>query len=255
MSKRYYCSVCGIELRGGITTRCPGCGVRLRGERELTERERREIEERRRAEETRLAGRRKEFDEKRRIQERKEAEEKLRRIKNRKDAKKEIKKQKKVVIWEAKGDVNKLIKALDNKWRRWRAAEALGKIGDRRAIEPLLGKVKDEEWNVRSHVAIALGDIGDTRGVEPLLEMLKDESVNVRLSAINGLKKIGDARAVEPLIDLLLVKNWPKSRAVWLKGFEYPVVVGALEKLTGQHFGDSHATWLRWYETQNRERQ
>ena len=54
------------------------------------------------------------------------------------------------------------------------AAEALGKIGDEQAVEPLIkalsydgGRWRDRE--VREAAAWALGEIGDERAVEPLI--------------------------------------------------------------------------------------
>ena len=45
----------------------------------------------------------------------------------------------------------------------------------------------------------ALGGIGDARAIEPLIAALKDENYYVRESAARLLEKIGDARAVKPL--------------------------------------------------------
>jgi HEAT repeat protein len=82
---------------------------------------------------------------------------------------------------------------------RWSAADALAKIGDARAVEPLIAAFKDKlVRNVK-----ALEQINDTRAVEPLCAALDDESHEVRHAAAKGLGKIGDPRAVEPLISAL----------------------------------------------------
>jgi HEAT repeat protein len=63
----------------------------------------------------------------------------------------------------AKG-VGPLIRSLQNDENfsvRWRAANALGKIGDPRAVEPLIQALKDEKLDVRGYAAIALGRIGE----------------------------------------------------------------------------------------------
>jgi len=71
------------------------------------------------------------------------------------------------------------------------AALALGKIGDARAVEPLIEMLnKDEDWYVRSCVAEALGDIGDARAVEVLTEALSDEDFSVQTAAQEALGKI-----------------------------------------------------------------
>jgi len=75
------------------------------------------------------------------------------------------------------------------------------------AVEPLIEalKYKDwyEDWYVREEAAEALGKIGDIRAVKPLIEALKDEYRYVRLKAAKALGKIGDIRAVEAVIKSL----------------------------------------------------
>lgn len=91
---------------------------------------------------------------------------------------------------------------------QWSAAEALGKIGDKRAVEPLITTLKTGDEYLRKRAAEALGDIGDKRAVEPLINALKDEDESVRSSAAEALGNIGDVRAVEPLIDALKDEDW-----------------------------------------------
>ncbi len=102
---------------------------------------------------------------------------------------------------EARGKEHPLILALkDNDWNvRMCAAEALGKIGDTRAIDPLIHTLKEEEEDVRESAAEALGKIGSTKAIDPLIQTLKDKKGNVRESAAEALGKIGEP-AVEPLI-------------------------------------------------------
>jgi len=89
------------------------------------------------------------------------------------------------------------------------AARALGGIKDARAVEPLIGALKDKEWPVRWSAASALGKIKDTRAVEPLIGALRDIDELVRCDAAWALGKIDEARAVEPLIGALKDKEWP----------------------------------------------
>jgi len=79
----------------------------------------------------------------------------------------------------------------------------LGKIGDSRAIEPLISVLKDKDSYVRVDAAQALGDIGDSRVVEPLIAALKDEEGEFEWGVIEALGDIGDSRAVEPLATAL----------------------------------------------------
>ena len=107
--------------------------------------------------------------------------------------------------------VEPLIKTLEDKEEyRYRdsAAEVLGNIGDKRAVEPLIKALEDKvDWDVRKNAASALGEIGDKRAVEPLIKALEDSDYDVRGSAAEALGKIGDKRAVEPLIKALEDKN------------------------------------------------
>ena len=101
-------------------------------------------------------------------------------------------------------DINGLTKALKDQDEhvRWKAAGALGNMGDTRAVEPLIQTLKDDV-DVRWAAALALGKIGDAKAVEPLIQALKDESSSVREIAAGALGNIGDVRAVEPLIQTL----------------------------------------------------
>ncbi len=51
--------------------------------------------------------------------------------------------------------------------------------------------------------AEALGEVGDARAVMPLTDMLTSKETNLRMAAANSLGQIGDARAVPPLAGLV----------------------------------------------------
>jgi len=76
------------------------------------------------------------------------------------------------------------------------AAFSLGKIGDPRAVEPLIETLKDENSDVKMFAAFSLGKIGDPRAVKPLTELLKDENLYVREETAEALGKIDGARTV-----------------------------------------------------------
>ncbi len=88
---------------------------------------------------------------------------------------------------------------------RGQAANALGYIGDRRAIEPLIAALKDKDPHVRNRAAGGLGNpaIEDARVVEPLIAALNDEFWRVRAAATVGLGGTRDPRAFELLIAAL----------------------------------------------------
>lgn len=102
-----------------------------------------------------------------------------------------------------------LIKMLlrDNPTMRGAAAEALGFIGDARAIPPLMVAINDENQEVRELATEALGRIGDggdEKVYDALVKLLKDDNAWVRRAAAAALADLGDRRAVEPLGDALL---------------------------------------------------
>jgi HEAT repeat protein len=82
------------------------------------------------------------------------------------------------------------------------AAQALGRIGDARALEPLLAALQDPDPAERGCAAEALGRIGNARAVGWLIAALKDGDFETRRAAGFALQRIG-APAVEPLIGLL----------------------------------------------------
>lgn len=118
---------------------------------------------------------------------------------------------------------------------RWKAAEALGYMGDTGAVFPLIRAMKDENSSVRWKAAEALDKIGwdlkdDTErayylvakkewaevvkigqpALTPLIQALKDEDWKIRRDAAEALGRLGHLEplcrttwAVEPLIDAL----------------------------------------------------
>ena len=52
--------------------------------------------------------------------------------------------------------------------------------GDRAAVEPLMGALKDANPAVRKRAVIALGDIGDARAACPIITLLNDADDDVR---------------------------------------------------------------------------
>lgn len=82
-----------------------------------------------------------------------------------------------VPLTEAKKDVEGLIDALGYKKDsvkaehavvREQAAEALGEIGAKRAVKPLIQALHDKAWGVQYCAINALGNIGDRRAIGPI---------------------------------------------------------------------------------------
>ena len=85
---------------------------------------------------------------------------------------------------------------------RWAAAESLFNIGTP-AVESLNAALKDRDRHARVAAASTLEKIGNARAVMPLIAALKDEDRGVRLAAAAALNKVGDARALEALVAAL----------------------------------------------------
>ena len=79
------------------------------------------------------------------------------------------------------------------------AAEALGKGGDRRAVEPLIVclSASDQGW-LDYAAAEALGEIGDERALAPLLGALARSSL--REPVLEALGRIGNVNTLAPLL-------------------------------------------------------
>ena len=79
---------------------------------------------------------------------------------------------------------------------------------------------KDENYRVRLACADALGRIGDRFAVAPLIEVVKDEdekSVYLRESAVSALGLLGDSRALDPLVSILEAKQGIMDKFSFLK--------------------------------------
>lgn len=84
---------------------------------------------------------------------------------------------------------------------RHEAALSLQYIGTREQVPALVGALQDEDRDVRLAAVDALGRIRDDRAVEPLLTLLATE--REPYSVVWALGNIGSADALEPLTPLL----------------------------------------------------
>ena len=92
-------------------------------------------------------------------------------------------------------------------YSRARAVEALGEIGDKRAVEPLIKALKDKEWMVGMMAAGALGKLKDKRAVEPLIQAIQYEDWALHAPAARSLGTLRDPRAVKVLTATLNDSN------------------------------------------------
>lgn len=94
---------------------------------------------------------------------------------------------------------------------------------------------KNEHYKVRLACADALGRIGDRFAVAPLIDVVKDEnekSVYLRESAVSALGLLGDTRALEPIVSILETKQGIIDKFTFLKE-------RAIEAVIKMGFGDN----------------
>jgi len=100
--------------------------------------------------------------------------------------------------WKAKAQkkrIAELIKQLKDEERNVRldavkALKALGEIGDKSAVKPLIAVLKDKDGLVLLYAIAALGEIGDKSAVKPLIAAMKDEDGSFRQEAGEALRKL-----------------------------------------------------------------
>jgi HEAT repeat protein/cyclophilin family peptidyl-prolyl cis-trans isomerase len=87
---------------------------------------------------------------------------------------------------------------------RRRAALAVGRVGLREGVRPLIALLTgDPEPEVRQMAAFALGLLGDSSARDPLVSALGHSSPLVQGGAAEGLGLIGDAAAADPIARML----------------------------------------------------
>lgn len=79
--------------------------------------------------------------------------------------------------------------------------DSLEKVQD---IDSLLTALKFKDSTVISMTALALGRIGDKRALDPLMVLLGERYSDVKIAAATALGQIGDERAVNPLVKTML---------------------------------------------------
>ena len=138
------------------------------------------------------------------------------------------------------------LKSIEDAGATIRVARALGEIGDKQAVEPLvlifnntrvpirvrlavaeallklesapvevslLGALRSPDWRVRRNGAAILGQLRATWAVEPLATALRDENEIVRRTALAALRNIGTKEAGEAIeaVRRSLVKTSTKT--------------------------------------------
>jgi HEAT repeat protein len=116
------------------------------------------------------------------------------------------------------------------------AIQALGRMGDDRAIVPLMSILGNQKENYRLRLSAAesLGRLGDSQALNPLISIVKDEqesSQYLKESAVKALGMLGDIRALEPLIEMFEAQKGIKNKFNFLK----EQIVEAIGRLGPNH--------------------
>lgn len=124
------------------------------------------------------------------------------------------------------------------------AAEALGRLKDRRATPALLSALKEKDPFIREAAASALAEIQDPTAAESLLQALEDSVGDVRITAAEALWKSNrDIRALDVMIAAaggIRVTVQAESRLERM-----------LREITGQSYKFGDKAWQKWW-TANR---
>jgi len=76
----------------------------------------------------------------------------------------------------------------------------LGKIGDIRAVEPLIRALDAPGFQTPIHAAEALGKLGDERAIEPLVMLAASSRDKMRETIMQALSRLGhNFNEAEPL--------------------------------------------------------
>jgi len=100
----------------------------------------------------------------------------------------------------------------------------------RRDVEGLLKAMQHPD--VEERAVRALGRVGDTRALDPLVKAMRgSDRLSVRIAAVEALGELGDARCVEALTDLLGTSGEVRVKGVEVRGFATKLRGAAAEAL------------------------
>lgn len=89
-----------------------------------------------------------------------------------------------------------------------KATQALVDLGNKAVVDALIQSLGDRNEMVHWHAVSALGQLGDKSAVMPLVNLLtNDKNEGVRVEAGYALANLADKRAIEPLLKLLTSKD------------------------------------------------
>jgi len=94
-----------------------------------------------------------------------------------------------------------------------KAVSALGKLGDRRAVSPLIDLLeKTPHSAIRNAAAVALSDLGDNQAFQPIIAMIQHPKTKEnRGTLIYALQRFDCSTIVPFLVDLVISGNYEVS--------------------------------------------
>jgi HEAT repeat protein len=149
------------------------------------------------------------------------------------------------------GQLLKFLSDEKNPLLRERAALAIGRMGDRRAVMPLLDALKDPS-GPQLQIVWALGKLDDERAVLPLINFLvkadQQRILYVGSEAVSALSKINSSKSLDPLLSVIKnKKNSLKLRrvSIGLVGRladvrAVPVMIAVLKSVRHERVGIRH---------------
>jgi HEAT repeat protein len=136
-----------------------------------------------------------------------------------------------------------LVKAMDASQERepavrLAAAEGLGDIGGRQALEVLGLGITDRDPAVRMRVVQSLRWAGTVFAVPYIQEAIRrDRDVNIRLEAVRMLRKIGTQFSVEPLVEAVMTD---RDLGIKLAAADALGEVGKKERQVARYLGEAY---------------
>jgi len=122
--------------------------------------------------------------------------------------------------------------------------KVLGEIGGPQAVDALIRIVDINDHYHLGRAASALAETGDPRAVKPIIRVLRTADTTGRSSAVRALWYLRPESAVEPLIDVL-------------EDYDRPTRVrahDALYEITGMYLGPEPNAWRKWWRDQQRQK-
>ena len=109
------------------------------------------------------------------------------------------------------------------------AATALGLLGDRRAVEPLIGALEDDDFMVYQAAARALEALRDSRAVDPLIAHINrttKEGMTPLPAFFDALASIGGKKALD-----VIAEAWLSNYAFAVSHWRYETNIAAITTL------------------------